>query len=170
MSETTAPDAGEQGGNGTGKTPTGSGEFQPITSQDDLNKVIGERIKRERARFADYDQLKAAADELAQIKDSQRTEAERFAAKLADAISRAELAEQRALRSKIQASHGISDEDADLFLTGADEESLLRQAKALADRTPKVGTNYVPGEGRSPAASDSSDAVFAAQLFGGNSR
>lgn len=33
--------------------------FTPITSQAELNKVIGKRIDRERAKFADYDTVKA---------------------------------------------------------------------------------------------------------------
>lgn len=37
----------------------GADGFTPITSQAELNKVIGKRIDRERAKFADYDSIKA---------------------------------------------------------------------------------------------------------------
>lgn len=43
----------------------GADGFAPITSQAELNKIIGKRIDRERAKFADYDQLKS---ENAQLK------------------------------------------------------------------------------------------------------
>ena len=43
----------------------GADGFTPITSQAELNKIIGKRIDRERAKFADYDQLKS---ENAQLK------------------------------------------------------------------------------------------------------
>lgn len=134
MGDTTVPNAGQganEGGNSTGETPTG-GEFTPITSQDDLNKIIGERVARERGKFADYDVLKQAAAELQQIKDAQKTDAEKTADQIA--ALQAELAESKAtaVRARIQASHGISDEDAELFLTATDEAALEKQAKALA--------------------------------------
>lgn len=53
--------------------PKGKGEeddkggaegFTPITSQAELNKVIGKRIERERAKFADYDTLKSENTQL----------------------------------------------------------------------------------------------------------
>ena len=39
--------------------------FTPITTQEDLDKVIGARLARERDKYADYDDLKAAASKLA---------------------------------------------------------------------------------------------------------
>lgn len=47
------------------KDKDGADGFTPITSQAELNKVIGKRIERERAKFSDYDQLKT---ENAQLK------------------------------------------------------------------------------------------------------
>lgn len=35
--------------------------FDPITSQEDLDKIVGARLAREREKYADYDDLKAAA-------------------------------------------------------------------------------------------------------------
>ena len=35
--------------------------FEPITSQEDLDKIVGARLAREREKYADYDDLKAAA-------------------------------------------------------------------------------------------------------------
>jgi len=55
-----------------------------------------------------------------------------------------------ALRARIQASHGISDEDAELFLTSNDEETLRKQAERFMQRVQTAG-NHVPGEGRIPA-------------------
>ena len=54
-----------------------------------------------------------------------------------------------ALRLRIAAKHGISDDDADLFLTGTDEDTLTRQAQRLADREAarKKAGNVAPREG-----------------------
>ena len=40
--------------------------FTPITTQEDLDKVIGARLARERDKYADYDDLKDAASKLAE--------------------------------------------------------------------------------------------------------
>ena len=70
-----------EGGNPSGETPAAE-EFKPITSQDDLNRIIGERVKR--AKPADYDDLKKKAAKLDEIEAANQTEAEKAAKRLAD--------------------------------------------------------------------------------------
>lgn len=48
--------------------------FTPPASQADLDKIIQDRIARERNKFADYDSLKAKATEYDQFKESSKTE------------------------------------------------------------------------------------------------
>ncbi len=57
------------------------------------------------------------------------------------------------MRWRIAAKHGISDEDAELFLTGSDEETLARQAERFKELAvkPSKGT-VVPGVGNQPNA------------------
>ncbi len=52
-----------------------------------------------------------------------------------DAQAAADAATREALRLRVAAKHGISDEDADLFLTGSDLETVEKQAAALVART-----------------------------------
>ena len=59
-------------------------EFQPITSQEDLNKIVQSRIARERSKFEDYDDLKAKAEKLAEIEEANKTEAEKQAERFAE--------------------------------------------------------------------------------------
>jgi hypothetical protein len=59
------------------------------------------------------------------------SEAEKAAERLAKAEKDAAEARTEALRFRIATKHGISDEDADTFLTGGDEETLTRQATRL---------------------------------------
>lgn len=55
--------SGDGGGAGDGgKGKQDPPDFQPITSQADLDKIIGARVHREREKFADYDTLKEKAD------------------------------------------------------------------------------------------------------------
>ncbi|HET7666549.1 MAG TPA: hypothetical protein VFK56_10865 [Mycobacterium sp.] len=141
---------GGDGGSGDG------GEQEQTFTQADVDRIVRERVKREREKFADYDDLKAKAGEAA-------TAEERIAA-----LEKEIQATQReALRRRVQAAHGISDEDADLFLTGTDEETLTAQAKRLADRESerKSNGNHVPREGNNPQPTDDPMRSFARGLF-----
>lgn len=99
---------------------------------------------------------KTAADRLAEIEESNKTEAQKQAERMAELEKSATTAKVEALRYKYAAKHKISDEDAELFLTATDEETIAKQAKRLAAREssqqqqPQPGA-HVPGEGRTPA-------------------
>lgn len=142
-------EANPEGGTPGGDTPPAD-EFKAITTQADLDKAIGERLTRERAKFADYKDLKAKATKLDEIEQANQSESEKTAKRIADLET--ELSNQRrdSTRLKIASAHGITDaDDIDLFLTGNDEETLTKQAKRLADRTAekKKQGNHVPKEG-----------------------
>lgn len=67
----------------------GNDGFKPITSQDDLNKVIGQRIAKVEAKYADYNDLRAKADEFDRAREAAKSDLEK-------AVERAEAAEARA--------------------------------------------------------------------------
>lgn len=95
--------AGEGGNGGAGD---GGGEaFEAITSQEDFDKRLGERITRERAKFADYDAIKT---ELEGLKDSSKTDVDRAVeAARAEALSEASAAsDKRLIRAEIKAAAG----------------------------------------------------------------
>ena len=164
MSDTKVTPTGD-GGNDSGTTPPADGGFTPITSQDELNRIIGERVKR--AKPADYDDLKAKAARLDEIEQANKTEIEKAADRAAKAEQERDKARADALRLRVAAKHGISDEDADLFLTGTDEATLTKQAERLAQRTAdrKKQGNHVPREGSNPKAGDDPMREYARQLF-----
>jgi hypothetical protein len=160
-------EATPEGGNTSGETPAAD-EFKAITSQDDLNKVINERLTRERAKFADYKDLKVKAEKLDTIEQANQTEAEKTAERLADLEAELNNTRRDSLRLKIASANGITDaDDIDLFLTGTDEETLTKQAKRLAERTAdrKKNGNHVPREGTNPKAGDDPMRSFARGLF-----
>lgn len=150
-------------------TSQGDDGFRPITTQEDLDRVLGDRLKRERAKFADYDELKAKAARLDELEAANKSELEKANERAAEAEEVARKAAADALRLKVALRHGISDEDAELFLTGHDEETLTRQAERLAAATSdrKKKGPVVPGEGSSPATAASDEREAARQLFGG---
>lgn len=149
-STTTAP-AGDA-------TAEGKAEETPTTfTQADLDRIVKERVQRERAKFADYDDLKKKAGESATAED-----------RIKQLENEVQASKREALKRRVQAAHGISDEDADLFLTASDEDTLTAQAKRLADRESerKKQGNVVAREGNitRPAASD--ERTMVRELFG----
>lgn len=167
MSE--APATPEGGNNPSGETPAAD-EFQPITSQEDLNRIIGERVKRATSKFADYKDLQAKAAKADEYEQANQTEAEKAAKRVAELEAELNNTRRDSLRLTIATAHGITDaDDIELFLTGTDEETLTRQAKRLADRTAdrKKSGNHVPREGATPSSSDSSELETVRGLFGG---
>ena len=155
--ETDPSTAGSEGGSG-GKEPK-----DESFTQADVDRIVADRLKREReavkAKYADYDDLKAKA-EGAKTTEDRVAELE---GKLAESA-------HAALKARIQAKHGISDDDAALFLTGADEAALEAQAKRLAEResdrkrnnnvSPREGTENPVGEGKDAALRDFTRNLF----------
>lgn len=139
-------------------------EFEAITSQADLDKVIQARIARERAKFQDYDELKAAKAELDKIRESQKTEAEKVQERLDAAEKRAQELELKATRAEVAAAKGIPAE----LLTGSTQEELEASADALIQfRGEQPKGLHIPSEGKTPPAAGGSTAEqFAAAMEG----
>lgn len=129
-------------------------DFRPITSQAELNRVLDDRLQRERAKRADYDQLKKAAKRLQELEDEGKTENQRLTDRISGLEGELTSARREALVFRISAAHGIGDEDAELFLTGSDEETLTRQAERLVARREDVTKRapYVAREGTTSTA------------------
>lgn len=111
---------------------------------------------------------KTAADQLAAIEEANKTEAQKNADRLAAAEKDATDARREALKFKIASKFSIGDEDADLFLTGSDEESLTKQAERLTARESerKKNGNVVPKEGANTSTAPSDERAFVRELFG----
>ena len=137
-------------------------------------------LRKEAARYRTEAKANSeAAKKLAEYEEAKKTEAERNADRLRAAEEDAANARREALRFRIASKFKIDDEDADLFLTGSDEESITKQAERLvareatrraeadaAEAEAKRRGNHVPSEGTSPAASNANDLAFARDFFG----
>lgn len=125
--------------------------FTPITSQEDLDKVIGARLAREREKFADYDDLKAAASKLADAE-----------ARLSQIDAQAALDK---IRNDVAKEAGVP---ADL-LRGSTKDELATHASALAEALKaRPSVPVIPTQGATPSVSDADSArrAFAQELFG----
>lgn len=124
------------------------GKTDPTFSQADVDRIVSDRLAREReatrTKYADYEALKTKAGQTATVED-----------RLAALGTELETTKREAMRRRVQAAHGISEEDADLFLTGTDVETLTAQAKRLAGREAdrKKAGNRAPLQGRTPTPS-----------------
>lgn len=146
---------GEQ--TGTEQGTGGSSGYTPPATQADLNRIIGDRVARERARFADYDELKAQVEKVPEW-ETKVAEAEAAVADIPTKVT-------AELRTHLVALHGIEKEDADLFLTATDPETLLKQVERLTARGAK-GSNYVAREGTHTRPAEDARRKAARDLFG----
>lgn len=88
----------------------------------------------------------SAREELDRLKQAQMTELEKAQQVAAKAQADVEAARVEALRYRIAAQFGIN-EHTDLILTGADEDTMTRQAELWASRTPSTSPKPDPAQG-----------------------
>lgn len=100
-------------------------------TQEEMDAIIGDRLKRERAKYSDYEDLKAKATaydaaEEANKSDLQKAneKAEALQAQL-DALTKAN--QERELRDRISAETGVPAS----LLRGSNEEDLRAQAEGI---------------------------------------
>lgn len=146
----------------TTEQPDG-GDSQRFT-QSEVNSMMADF---KRGLKAENETLKQKAARLDEIEDANKTELERMQEALTTAEQRVQLAESSAMRARIQAAHGITDEDAALFLTATDETELTRQAERLSEVSHRERQgNHVPREGTNPSPGGGDMQTFARSLFG----
>lgn len=164
MSDNTNPQGDPSG------EPQGDPSGEPKTfTQEEVNQIIGRTRTEERRKasdkFADYDDLKATAA-------AKKTADER----IADLERQNAQSQANSLRLRVAGDYGISTKrgengepsDAELFLTGTDEETLTAQAERLAAREEERKRNqpHVSREGYNPRPKPDSTKSFLAALTG----
>lgn len=138
--------------------------FKAPASQEELDRIIQSRIDRERKKFADYDEKAAAAAELAQLKEANKTEAEKVAERLAAAEKRSVELEAKALRAEVAAEKGVPV----ALLSGTTQEELEAAADALIEfRGERTASPTSTALGRVNTANASGD-VEAMSVLGFN--
>ena len=127
-------------------------------------------VKTLAAQKAEIKDLKGKAARLSEIEEAQKSDAEKFADRISKAEAEVNTVPTKvagALKAHLVALHGISDEDAELFLTATEPDVLLKQVTRLVGQTGKrKNTNHVPGEGATPQTEPSDMRDFTRNLFG----
>lgn len=108
-------------------------ESEKTFTQEDVNRMIGERLARENAKYSDYEELKKKASEYDQMKDSEKSELQK-ATERADQLQLQldKLTKDnavRVIREKVAKEKGIPVG----LLTGDTEELCISQADAIID-------------------------------------
>ena len=147
-------------------------EFQAITTQEELNRIVEGRLERERAKYAKFDEYKADSEAYAAIKGKDyegqikglSDDLAKARGDLGTMTKRAETAERSLLRSRVAREAGLPAELADR-LAGEDEKTLKADAEALA-KLVKPQTEPQPLADRSGPAADEKEAEMRKLLNG----
>ena len=129
----------------------GHEEFSAITTQEDLDKIIGERLSRERKKYVGFDDLKAKAEKYNAIEEGQKTELQ----KLQERIEKAEK-ENAAFKQREQVSTWAAEVSKETgvpanLLRGSTKEELEAHANLLKEFTGSQSTApVVVSDGNKP--------------------
>lgn len=119
-------------------------DFTPITTQEELNKIVSERVNATKERFKDWvspDDLEKIRKEydkqIADLTSASEASAKKYAdydKELADRDAKIKGFETNALKNRIAHETGLQYGAAE-FLQGEDEESIKKSAEALKKLT-----------------------------------
>ena len=134
-------------------------EFKTIETQEELDNIVKERLRREREKFGDYDDLKKRVSELesengalkATVEETKQTIA-KSDAQITELQGQVSNYETASLRTRIALQNGLPYDLADR-LQGADEEALRADAERLAGFM-RPATPQAPPKDTEPAIGD----------------
>lgn len=115
------------------KTEPVATDDAPAEGAQTFDAAYVQKLRAEAAKYrADARSAKDAVDELAKIRDAQKSDADRQADALKEAQATAAQARAETARFRIALEHHLTAEDATLLEGVTDEESMQRIAKRLA--------------------------------------
>lgn len=140
--------------------PADGGEPVPAEqtlTQAEVDKIVKERVARERAKYADYDDLKAKAGQSVTLEE-----------RVAQIERQAKDSEARAMRAEVANAKGLTPNQAKRLVGGTREELEADADELLKDiGAQKKNNNVVPREGNTPKPEKSAgEREFVRELFG----
>lgn len=102
-------------------------------TQDDVDRIVSERVGRERSKYADYNDLKTKASQLDELQDEKKSELEKLTGKVTSLSDSNKALTTENLRLRVALEKGLIGEKAELAdrLRGADKEELEADADKL---------------------------------------
>ena len=141
-------------------------EFNPITTQADLDRIVGDRLARERKKYADYNDLKAKAEKLDELEDANQSELDKVRKQFES--TKAELDELKSAQQVTEWKNTVAKDTGvpASVLRGTTEDDIRSHAeslKALIKSGPVVPTGHMKPVGD---GSDSDVRATVKKLFG----
>lgn len=140
-------------------------DFKPITSQEELDRIVGARVQRERNKFSDYSELKEKAAKFDAAEEASKSELEKLSSRAEKAEKELNRLKQEAQltewRAQVSKDTGVPAE----VLSGGTLVELQEHAERLkpllakADEDKRRLDAYLPSEGEKPAVALNSDAL-----------
>lgn len=130
MAESTDP----AGGAGEGKT----------FNQADLDRIVQDRLAKEKGKYSDYDELKAKAQRLDEAESANKSEVERLKDENAQLKQAKADSDLKLLRFEVAAEKGIEPD----FMVGSTREELEAYADKFLAKYPPAGAGVA---GQEPA-------------------
>jgi len=123
-------------------------EFEAITSQEDFDKRVSARIARERAKYADYTDLKTKAAEFDKLQEASKTEVQKVSERMAQLEKELESERFNTVRTTVASAkgvpaHRISGSTVEELETSA--EDYLAEVSELAKAQRPKATSYKSG-------------------------
>lgn len=166
--------------------PTPTPDPPQAFSQEQVNALLAEQKRKERERFAGFEDLKTKAEQFDKLQEASKSEQERAADAARQAQAEAQEARSEALRYKAAATHKVEADYFDLLGNGTEDEitsraervgglltelaSLRAEVEALRAGKP-APTSSVPvtalKPGATPENTQTEDDVLYSSLFGG---
>lgn len=142
---------GVEGGSATDDTPDDT-ENQDARSNDDQDVDWKAKYESMRAEMRKQEERakanKDAADKLKQLEEAGKSDDQKMSEELAEAQKAAADAQLEVRRYRMAAKYGLTDEQADLYLTDPDEERMEEQAKGLSEMATKKPRRRDLGDSR----------------------
>lgn len=141
--------------------------FTPPASQEELDRIIGQRLAREQAKYVGFDDIKAKAEQYDALEEQNKTELQKALDRAAAAEALAAEAAKVSLRSEVAAAKNVPAS----LLSGSTKEELDAAADALlafrGEQAPGPKAPFVPavtpGQGNKAAKSVSAGADMFAE-------
>ena len=126
-------------------TPT---DFEPIVSEEQLEKRIGARLARERAKYADYTDLKTKAAEFDKLQEASKSEVQKVSERMAQLEKELESERFNTVRTAVASAkgvpaHRISGSTVEELESSADD--YLAEVTELAKAQKPKATSYKSG-------------------------
>ena len=144
-------------------------DVEKTFTQSELDQIIGERLKREREKYADYDELKGKAEKYDRSVETGKSEMQKTNEEIENLKTQLsgymKAEEIRKVREKVSSDTKVPYS----LLTGETEEDCKKQAEAiLAFAKPKEYPAARKNTAHHTPSNDNDDAMreFAHQIFG----